>query len=169
MWVKNTKVHFSFRFQSLGLTLAILFTFSQCSLFESLTPDEPDSVEATIGQEGGSIEMSAVKIEIPEGAFSQPFTLSIEALEEQVIPAEDQASKLFQIKGLPVNFGQSIRFSIEPDDQGATGLFGVIGEKVYVPSLGNESIRYSFREGSLSNGAFSFQLEATIGEQRKQE
>jgi uncharacterized protein (TIGR02145 family) len=143
-------------------SLLILTLFcSQCSLFESLTPDEPDSVEATIGQEGGSIEMNAVKIEIPEGAFSQPFTLSIEALEEQVIPAEDQASKLFQIKGLPVNFGQSIRFSIEPDDQGATGLFGVIGEKVYVPSLGNESIRYSFREGSLSNGAFSFQLEAT--------
>lgn len=161
MWLYNKYLRSSFRLLRLGFLMAILLSFTHCSLFESLKPDDPELVEETVGQEGGSIEINTMTVEIPEGAFAEPFTLSIEAIEESDVPLEDQASKLFQIKGLPVNFNQPIHFSIEPDDPGASGLFGLMGEKVWIPSLGEESMRYSFRQGDLSNGAFSFQLEAT--------
>lgn len=149
------------------LIVVLLVPFNNCSLFETVTPEE-DVVEKTISSDGGTIENQTVEIVIPAGAFNEPHTIEVSKSDPQSTNfGADEASAFYKISGIPLNIDAPIQIKIEPEGGNLDQMLGIVGETVYVKSLNGEQLVYRFHEGVITGNQYQMVLEPEPENQQK--
>ncbi|MEJ2617891.1 MAG: T9SS type A sorting domain-containing protein, partial [Ignavibacteriaceae bacterium] len=129
------------------------FRYLTCSKDTTVNLKVPSILQsATIGPEGGKLETEGFSLTIPQGAFSEDFTLKLAIATDSISVEEDKFSKLFRIDGLPLLYNGNLKLKIKLNKQPLDSISLAISRIDTLDLLGVEIYNYDYISASDSSG-----------------
>ena len=155
----------SIKLLSSSMIILIVPLFLSCEILnfhnnDSVSELQPgESLEATIGSEGGELETTDFNLTIPSGAFNSPVNLKLYKETENNF-SETSVSNTFKIEGLPLSFSSPIQIRIKYSGTLVNESFIAVSESGFVRSAGKSKTTHNLFEAENSDGYLSCNIPA---------
>jgi len=113
--------------------------------------------EVYIGSSGGVIDTSGIRFEIPAGVFEGSRKISLYISEDNAL-GSNQASKVYEIRGLPEEFEGVLPVSIKPAGPVEDDFYLAVGTYQYAYSLNDTVYALTYLPATDSNGYINSQI-----------
>lgn len=107
--------------------------------------------EEYIGISGGVIDTNGIRFEVPSGVFDQSRKISL-YISDQTVFGDNQASEVYEIRGLPEEFEGLIPVSIKTDAPLDDDFYLAVAAMQYVPSLEDTVYVWTYLSATDSSG-----------------
>ncbi len=142
----------------LALSPVTLFLLGGCSGDATTSPEEqnppvdelPLERTQTIGPEGGSLEVQGFSLVVPAGAFAAGNELTVSSLADDGTFGDNAVSRTFRLEGLPSEYSQPLRVSVEYEGTLTEESFIAYGEAL--DDGGDTTVAYLLMSATGSAG-----------------